>query len=349
MRNLPLMITLVSAVGFGCGASSPHGTAGTGTQINGKGDSVADGGDDPPLIFGDGGAGNMDQNCGGMEFTLDRVAPNLFLVVDRSGSMSDPANLFQLPWVAKWDSLKTTLSSITTTYNSKIRFGLSMFPDPAKSSTDDCAPGTVELACAANTGGQVMTKINAADPDGSTPTAITLDNVRTQGGLNDATRGNYVVLVTDGEPNCDDTDVVTRINKLYNATPSVKTFVIGFGDAFSSDPTALNSWAVAGHTDRAGSTKYYQSNNQQDLQTALDTIAGSIGSCTFHLGSQAPDPSQLYVWEGTTAVPADATNGYTYDNAGPTLVLHGTSCDAVKGDMGAKVSVIYGCPSPPIN
>ena len=87
-------------------------------------------------------------------------------------------------------------------------------------------------------------------------------------GLADATHTNYVLLMTDGQPNCggDANAVAATIAQLYAQTPSVRTFVVGIGDGASSDPNALNSWADAGHTARSGATKYYQVNTAQDLQ-----------------------------------------------------------------------------------
>src|SRR6185295_3607350 len=96
-------------------------------------------------------------------------------------------------------------------------------------------------------------------------------------------------------PECGKTNVADFVDALFKSTPSVKTFVIGFGDGTQSNPDLLNSWAVAGHTDRPGATKYFQSNSQADLKSAFDQIAGSV-SCSFKMMSTPPDPKQLYVW-----------------------------------------------------
>ena len=49
-----------------------------------------------------------------------------------------------------------------------------------------------------------------------------------------------VVLATDGQPNCNDTDVTGRINRLFGSKPSVRTFVIGVGDGSSITITGIN-------------------------------------------------------------------------------------------------------------
>ena len=168
-----------------------------------------------------------------------------------------------------------------------------------------------------------------------------------KGLLNDATRANYVVLATDGQPNCTDTDVTSRVTKLYNATPSVKTYVIGMGDGTASNPTLLNSWADAGHTARTGATHYYQTTSPADLKAAFDAIVGGIVSCDFKMMQTAPDPSLITVTENGTAVSPSPTNGYSYD-------LDDEHGDAARRrvrlltkNASTKVGVLYGCPGPP--
>jgi len=165
--------------------------------------------------------------------------------------------------------------------------------------------------------------------------------------VNDPGRANYVVLATDGEPNCTDVDVTTRINKLYTSTPSVKTFVIGIGDGTASDPTLLNSWADAGHTARTGTTHYYQTSSPTDLKAAFDAIVGGIVSCDFKMMQTAPDPSLIRVTENGTVLSPSPTNGYSFDPATNTVTLTGAACDMLKTTPTTKVGVLYGCPAPP--
>jgi hypothetical protein len=279
-----------------------------------------------------------DMTCGGMQFQLERIPPNVFLVLDRSGSMGDPISATST--TAKWDDLKAALSQLVTNYDALVRFGLSMF-----SSNNNCSAGLIDSMPADKNGMTVLAKVSAASPGGNTPTAATLAAVLASGAVTDASRDNVVVLATDGLPNCTDTDVQGKIAALYAA--KVKTYVIGVGDGTASDPTLLNAWAVAGHTDRAGTTKYYQTNSQADLKAAFDAVAGGVVSCTFKMSAMVPDPNQVYVFENGTPVPNDPTNGFTYDDAGPTVTLHGTSCDSLKANPKNNVQVQYGCAIPP--
>jgi hypothetical protein len=263
------------------------------------------------------------------------------LVLDRSGSMNDSIGGGSA--TTKWSDLKSAIQQVVTSYDANTRLGVSLF-----SSDGNCGAGNITLAAPSN-GTTVMGLVNAQGPGGNTPTAATLAKVAQQGMLDDPTRDNVVVLATDGLPNCGDTDVEGKITTLYTQTPSVKTYVIGVGDATASNPTLLDSWADAGHTARTGApTKYYQANSPQDLKDAFDTIVASVVSCKFQLGQAPPDANQLYVWEDGKQVPADPANGYRYDPNGPSVTLNGAACDAIKQKPSTKVQVIYGCPTPPI-
>jgi hypothetical protein len=274
-----------------------------------------------------------------MEFALQRVQPNVMLVVDRSGSMGDPVSNGAA--TSKWVDLKNAVSSLVTNYDAQMRLGTSIF-----SSDGNCAAANIDVPVAAAAGANVMTKLNAQGPTGQTPTAAALDTVINKGLLNDATRANYVVLATDGIPNCNDTDVASRIKKLFNQTPSVKTYVIGMGDGTASNPSLLNSWADAGHTARTGNTHYYQTTSPQDLKAAFDAIVGGIVSCDFKMTQSAPDPSLITVTENGNAVPPSPTVGYSYDATTNTVTLHGAACDLLTSNASTKVSVLYGCPGP---
>ncbi len=279
-----------------------------------------------------------DMTCGGMQFQLQRIPPNVMLVLDRSGSMGQ--SIDGTSATSKWTDLKTALQNLVTGYDSLVRFGVDLF-----AGDNDCAAGPVALMPADLNGTNVLAKVTAASPGGNTPTAASLAAVMASGAVSDATRTNVVVLATDGEPNCTDTDVEGKIAALYAA--NVKTYVIGVGTGTASDPSLLNAWAVAGHTDLPGTTKYFQTNSPADLKAAFDAVAGGIVSCTFAMSAPVPDPTQIYVFSNGTPVPSDATNGFSYDGTAATVTLNGTACAALKANPKNVIQVTYGCPTPP--
>ncbi len=325
---------LVAFVAAGCLGSAPvedHGAGGP--------DMLPASGLPPPASAVDGGSDDGGI-CGAMEFALQRIPPNVMLVLDRSGSMDN--SIGGGSTTTKWTDLKNAVASLVTSYDSEMRLGAAIF-----SSDGNCAASNIDVPLAASAGSTIEQKLAAQGPNGNTPTAFAFDTVIAKGMVNDPTRANYVVLATDGEPNCTDTDVTSRITKLYNQTPSVKTFVIGIGDGTASNPTLLNSWADAGHTARTGTTHYYQTSSPTDLKAAFDAIVGGIVSCDFKMMQSAPDPNLVRVTENGTVLSPSPTNGYTFDPTTSTVSLHGTACDTLRANPSTQVGVVYGCPAPP--
>jgi len=296
----------------------------------------------------------MPEACGAQTFAVavSAVKPNVYLVVDRSGSMSDEFGGSQSG--TKWDAAQTALTNLLVTSTGKAHWGLSLFPPNPSQNT--CGKAVVDVALAAGTEQAILTKVNSltnsalANPRGSTPTADALKTVRDSANLSALDRSNYVVLVTDGLPSCNSaSDVGNVIDEMYNRSPSVKTFVIGIGSETESNPSLLNDWADKGHTARNDpARKYYQANDAAALITAFDAIIGQTASCAFQLQPAPPDPTLVVGQLDGVAQPNDQMNGYTYDGATQSLVFHGTACDKITQGLVQNVGAVYGCPPAPI-
>ncbi len=324
----------------GCLGSDPsHGGGGSG-GANGNGGGSGSGS----------GTGTEPQGCGKQTFPIQasKQSPNIMMVVDESGSMKDP---IAGSTMSKWSALVGAVNQLLGQYSGSAQWGLSIFPHtPANA----CSPGQIDVAVAPNTTMTILSKLNAmtdATIGGNTPTNQTLQGMLgSAAGLADATKANYVLLMTDGLPNCGGTDqaVASTIGQLYAQTTSVRTFVVGIGSDTNSNPAALNSWAQAGHTARTGATEYYQVNTVNDLQAAFQDIVNGVASCTYQLSMKPSDPSLVVAYIGGVAVPSDAANGTSYDPGTNSLVFHGTSCDQIKSGAATSLDIIYGCPAPPI-
>ncbi len=122
----------------------------------------------------------------------------------------------------------------------------------------------------------------------------------------------------------------------------------GIGDGTSSNPAALNSWADAGHTARAGATRYYQVNTVNDLNQSFADIVSGVASCEYQLSMKPADASLVVAYVNGQPVASDPANGTTYDAGSNTLVFHGSSCDLIKNGGATKVDIVYGCPPPQV-
>ncbi|RMH44875.1 MAG: VWA domain-containing protein [Deltaproteobacteria bacterium] len=307
----------------------------------------------------DAGAGGGGGGGGGDEFVdaavCDQVEPieitavpppDLLLVVDKSGSMEEPLGTGQ----QKWQVMRGALIDLVTAYDSGINFGLALYPDD-----DTCAPGSVRSAIAPQNSSAITTALNATRPDGGTPTHTTLQAALAYyNSIPVNPQGRYVLLATDGQPNCkniaDPTDPainesIQAITALRNA--GIPTYVLGFGDGINSDPTTLQAMANAG-----GTLTYYAANSPAELQAALDAIAGEINvpSCTFALEEVPEDVGELGVYFDDVPVPRNPSHadGWDYDPATNSITFYGATCDQLQSGSVGEVRVDYGCGGGPI-
>lgn len=307
----------------GSNPGTQDGSNNGGTDDGQNGSSMPDGGG-----ISDGGS----DSCGGELFQATRVQANFLIVLDHSGSM-----MSSVGGAPKWSSAVSAVTGITQQYDGDIRFGLQLF----SFASSKCSAGKIDVPVGDGNSSAISNAL-PSDADGSgTPIAGALEVARQSPGLADTTRSNNVLLITDGEENCNG-DPVQQVEALFSA--GVKTYVVGFGS--SVDATMLSQMATAGGTALNGTRKYYQADDLASLQSALSQVAqGAIG-CDFQLQDVPPDPSKIYVYVNGQLQTHDASkqNGWEYAESSNRLTLYGATCGVVANDANAKVSIVYGCP-----
>ncbi len=323
-----------------------------------------------------------DADCGGVSVPLTRRNANVILVIDRSGSMADPTTDGQ----PKWDALRMALQTVLPRLGEELSLGLTFFPatlpprdsgvySPAEVCT---VPRALSLEPRPAQVALVLDQFNLTAPGGPTPTAASLRLVRDWYREHvDLVGDRYVILATDGGPNCNLTaDNVTcrctggpslcdarntyaQINCL-DAPPAiaevqmlaamgVRTFVIGLnGTQDFSD--VLNSMADAGGRPRVGATRYYNAASAVELTTELGRITQALADCTLRLDSAPPDPDLVDVRLDGHSLYRDPRrmNGWDWsDDTHREIVFYGPTCDDVHGSSGgSRLAAAFGCPAP---
>ncbi|MBI3178306.1 MAG: hypothetical protein HYZ27_01515, partial [Deltaproteobacteria bacterium] len=224
--------------------------------------------------------------------------------------------------------------------------------DLAIATGNNYMPGDVDVAIGDTTIAAINASLNPPPsspgpqhPGAWTPTGRTLRNIASklsQFGLDDTTRGNYIMLVTDGDANgdggtfgvCDgaltgvrdldnDGDIdgtdttYARVNcaldALRAATPPVNTYVIGFGGG-SSD--VLNCHAVHGGTSRCATPPQCSAIASQSTCDTTRGCSWNAGSCT---GGLDPTNCETPVHCGAISSQAtcDSTFGCIWDPGDP--------------------------------
>lgn len=158
----------------------------------------------------------------------------------------------------------------------------------------------------------------------------------------------YIVLITDGEPNCADPartsgsdldNTVRRIEAL--AAQGVSTFVIGY-DLERAHVAGMDRMAQAGAT---GHSAHIAVTNASELDQALAQIEKAVvNPCSLPLSAPLPANAQFTVRLSGQALPLkqDDANGFTLDAARRVITLQASSCDALK-NVGASISVEMVC------
>lgn len=312
------------------------------------------------------------------------VAPNIYFVFDRSGSMGDAAAAGSSQ--SRYSVVRSASIDMIKSLGSLINVGAALFPRGSQS---------------CGTGGEVL-EITPGDPktsDGESGPTTTMFEQRTNLGPNGGTpisatlnallpplqaaQGKTVVLLlTDGGPNCngDITCAASECQPIVegNCPPTenccstsfpgggpelcvdraatvdavadiaalgIEVYVIGItGSEYYED--VLNQMAVAGGTAQTGDPQYHQVTDLSVLGELFGSIAADAISCELPL-SEVPteeDKSFTNVYLDCELLPFDPINGWGW-LGDDTVWLHGDACDKLKTGGVAKVHVAIGCPT----
>ena len=183
-----------------------------------------------------------------------------------------------------------------------------------------------------------------------TPTAVAVQKAVAYLQTVKSSNPRYLVLTTDGEPNCADCNAgpMLAIDAVAAANAAgFHTFVVGVAtDAQATD--TLNKMAMAGGEPRAGTPLYYPVANRQDWLTTLGLITGLVSNCVFPLDKLPPSPDDVAATASGCGLarPAHA-NGWDYGAGNKSIQVYGPACDKIKMAAGQDVKITYGCPASP--
>jgi hypothetical protein len=214
------------------------------------------------------------------------LCPTVMIILDRSDSMNqDPAGNYMSP-PSKLDIAKVTLNKLVMNDGDRLPFGFATFQHPGSA---NCSDGVdIQVKPVDGTKAMITSAINAVVAEGGTNTGPAIDAVTSLPEMHDMMRpGSYILLVTDGEPNCpghigtEPTDPPYTVGAIARAaTKGIKTFVVGFGALPMADQMAMNQMAMAGGEPCTGAScngqMFYAAGSDASLQAAIDSISEQI-------------------------------------------------------------------------
>lgn len=280
--------------------------------------------------------------CASQESEFERIAPNVYITVDESGSMRQEDGT----GITRMNRAKAGLRRVAELNATSVRFGLGGF-------AGSCGVNNVDnyLPMGSYTEAQLVAAINGLSEGGGTPMDSAVMDIRVNNRTSDPTdpldaeRAKVAILIGDGGPNncsCNGysncgTAVITELQRLYNER-GVPTFIVGFN--FSTN--ILNDFAAAGQTDAPGPNRYYQANDGDTLAAAIQDIANLLVQCRYNLEPAPEDPSLLWV-----AINDDYLDRseYAYDPISNELTLSEPACTRLRAveDNTVGLQIVSGC------
>jgi hypothetical protein len=223
------------------------------------------------------------------------TCPNLAIIVDRSGSMLDnvAGTAPMAGELSRWQIAKNAITTLVTQYDGKLPMGISFFPKAASS----CATSGFAVNPGYGTKASILQALDnpQVTPVAAalTPTCGAIDAIAADPSMKDASRGQYILLVTDGAPRCQSTagctcDACNSLGAVYAAiesvrlanmqSPSIHTFVVGFGGNLgAAEKLNLNDMAKeGGEANPDPAFDYYPAESEAALAMQLDRIIRTI-------------------------------------------------------------------------
>jgi Mg-chelatase subunit ChlD len=332
----------VGTTGAG-GAASTGGSASTGGTTNTGGATSAGGATGTGPI-------PVDAGCGMLTSGTSRMAADVLLVLDRSGSMvnsisADTACTGVLGCTARWPALTSAVQENLISTAGSINWGLKLY---SSTGTGCGVNAGVEVPISAASVPVINSQIAAVSPAGNTPTEQVITAATAYLQTVHDQNPKYILLATDGEPNCAQgiasaPNIAATVAAIVAAkSAGFPVYVIGIGPSVGN----LDTFAMAG-----GTISYYPASSPQELSSALAAISHVVSTCTFVLAQMPPLPNSMAVYLDRNLVAKDDANGWSFGGNTQTIVLTGTSCDAITAGTATQVQVLFGCPGvqpPPV-
>jgi hypothetical protein len=329
-------------------------------------------------------------DCGHLDLKTDTMTidkpGNLMVIFDRSGSMEEDWN-----GTPKYMAAGNALLAAITPIKDLLTIGGLFFPSASATTmpADTNCPDGCDVAnpihwipgpgacCLNDVAGVISCDVDTIDkpdeqdfvpaaqfimnfPNLSVPPNATAGTPLEAGVMNAAaaiashtfTDPLIVLIMTDGEPNCNSVtqNVIDQVTAWHTA--GINTHVVGLPGAQGA-ADLLNQIATAG-----GTMSYIDPSDPMELETRLESVISStvkkgFMTCTFNLDPKAEAPDKLHLIVTENGVDMDVARDLSKDatwtiNAdGSQVELMGQLCDFAKDGTFEMVRFQYGCVTTP--
>ncbi|PCC71644.1 von Willebrand factor type A domain-containing protein [Nannocystis exedens] len=289
------------------------------------------------------------------------------------------------PKITRWKSLYSVVDFITGTFENSMNLGAVLFPSKMAASAYNATACPVnmtpEVEIAPMNGQAILNAIPGADETdatikGGTPATKGVKAALAELATIQDGQPQFIILVTDGAANCrEDAANNAELFEQYDENLSmvvgdaftnlnIPTYVVGIAIKDETSPTAndgnpdntnafqkLNELADIGGRPREGDVKFYDTQNQVELQMALEEISMQILSCTITLDPVPKYPDYVEVsvngtaYGNTQVASCDGSeDGWMFTTPDKNeIILCGKACSDFQ--MSGVLDAQYRCPN----
>jgi hypothetical protein len=281
-----------------------------------------------------------DQACAEGTLELDSKIPTVLLLIDQSGSMSEPFD-GRTRWNVLRDALTDPTNGVIKNLEHQVRFGIALYSSHGgygRFGTRTCPElvGLESVPIALGNFEPIRELYSKASPAKDTPTAESIA-AATDVLLAFQEEGpKAILLATDGAPDtCAEPEAHDQASQNFavetvkaSHAAGVDTYVLSVGDEITQEHLQAMANAGAGASPGANAP-YWKANDQAALKAALESIINGVRSCTFSLQG---DVDTALVKHGTVkldGVELEYGVDWKLNGASEVEVL-GARCDALK-------------------
>jgi hypothetical protein len=219
--------------------------------------------------------------CGSQTIPVMVNRPNVSFIIDHSGSMGDTLPGSSL---SKYENARVALSHVLRAVGHRVSYGATIFPGLAGVTGCEAgdelmkvAPGDpASYAREGKTGPRLrdlLSRLAIADVDGGTPAAPTLSKMLET--LTDLEGDTFVVLITDGAPNCNEQLFCSAAACIPNIEAVVTAGIDCTGSLNCCAPSVQDPQANLGCVDAQASVDAVQALSDAGIHTFVVGMPGS--------------------------------------------------------------------------
>ncbi len=298
------------------------------------------------------------ENCGQSNVPIAPLPPDVLIVQSKALSMAegwdDQPCQGGCGVGSKWSQTVGAVTAVVGATDSGINWGLDFYGVSTCGTTS-----TPYVALGPGNSQAISSAFAANQPATGNPIETAVSDAATYMLSLTDPNPKYLLLVTDGLPNCMPGDTSTTADDSLGAESAVvkarmagvPTFVVGLATSTDATVTAtLDQMALNGGEAQAGGTSsYFAVTDGASLEAALTAIVGAVASCTLPLTNVPPGLTNVAVSatksSGTTVqIRQDPSDGWTFtDSSEDAIILNGTACANLRSGTYTNFQFIYAC------